>query len=454
MVMAMIACFCCCVLVAYTSLVRAQFNNAIHFRRVCVFRNWLHWYDYPRAHRVEDIDASLCSHIVYDGVGLEHNRLVTHDLNDEDSNRGVGQIKKLLDIRKKEKSLKVVVSLGGSHFQWRYLSDMMTSSANRATFLGTIISYIRTRRFDGFHLDFPFPRESNNPRAERKGFTMLVTELRQIFERESNRTGRPRLELSASVSCDRRVVERSYDIIEISYQLDWISLRAFDFDGDNEGMTFHQAPLYEDDRKANKPLEHNIKWAVNYWLDAGLDESRLVVGISFNGAAYELKDGRVLGFWAPQTGAAPEGKYTKKEGRLSYYEVCEYLNKGAPRMWDSTGEVPYAIYDGWLWMAYDNDRSLSIKLSWIRASHLGGWMAWHFASDDFHGTFCCQGKYPLLRTLNGYNVPKYGGGCEQTSGGVTISLDPRLLPVTVYAVMMLVFAFDSVDPLLDTERGS
>ena len=90
------------------------------------------------------------------------------------------RIKKLLDIRKKEKSLKVVVSLGGSHFQWRYLSDMMTSSANRSTFLGTIISYIRTRRFDGFHLDFPFPRESNNPRADRKGFTMLVT-VRWLF---------------------------------------------------------------------------------------------------------------------------------------------------------------------------------------------------------------------------------------------------------------------------------
>lgn len=37
---------------------------------------------------------------------------------------------------------------------------------------------------------------------------------------------------------------------------------------------------------------------------------------------------------------------------------------------------------------------------------------------------------------------------------IVCSLDPRLLPVTVYAVMMLVFAFDSVDPLLDTERGS
>ena len=86
---------------------------------------------------------------------------------------------------------------------------------------------------------------------------------------------------------------------------------------------------------------HLQKWAVNYWLDAGLDESQLVVGISFNGAAYELKDGRVLGFWAPQTGAAPEGKYTKKEGRLSYYEA-------------SMGTGHYLFLHWWHWLTFFN----------------------------------------------------------------------------------------------------
>ena len=31
---------------------------------------------------------------------------------------------------------------------------------------------------------------------------------------------------------------------------------------------------------------------------------------------------------------------------------------------------------------------------------LGGWMVWDLASDDFTGSFCHAGKYPLIRRLN------------------------------------------------------
>ncbi len=35
----------------------------------------------------------------------------------------------------------------------------------------------------------------------------------------------------------------------------------------------------------------------------------------------------------------------------------------------------------------------------------GGWMFWALDLDDFSGSFCGQGVYPLLRTLNRKNVP-------------------------------------------------
>ena len=39
------------------------------------------------------------------------------------------------------------------------------------------------------------------------------------------------------------------------------------------------------------------------------------------------------------------------------------------------------------------------KANYIKQNNLGGAMIWTLDMDDFRGQFCCQGKFPLIKTI-------------------------------------------------------
>ena len=50
------------------------------------------------------------------------------------------------------------------------------------------------------------------------------------------------------------------------------------------------------------------------------------------------------------------------------------------------------------WAGYDNVKSIKIKA--IVNEGLLGAKFWAIDLDDFTGKFCCQGHYPLIRTVS------------------------------------------------------
>ena len=89
------------------------------------------------------------------------------------------------------------------------------------------------------------------------------------------------------------------------------------------------------------------------------------------------------------------GAYTREPGYLAYYEICEKLKSGWTSVWDDEAQVPYAYGDG-DWVGYDNQRSIGVKVNMARSYGLAGIMWWAVDIDDFDGSFCNQGKYPLM----------------------------------------------------------
>lgn len=39
------------------------------------------------------------------------------------------------------------------------------------------------------------------------------------------------------------------------------------------------------------------------------------------------------------------------------------------------------------------------QINWLKKNQFGGAMVWTLDLDDFSGTFCGQGKYPLINTI-------------------------------------------------------
>ncbi|KAH0520051.1 Chitotriosidase-1, partial [Microtus ochrogaster] len=97
---------------------------------------------------------------------------------------------------------------------------------------------------------------------------------------------------------------------------------------------------------------------VQLWLQKGTPASKLVLGMPTYGGSFTLASSADNRVGAPATGPGTPGPYSREGGILAYFEVSYMKQKG-----------------------------------------LGGAMVWALDLDDFTGSFCKQGQYPLIRTL-------------------------------------------------------
>ncbi|TNN23134.1 Acidic mammalian chitinase [Liparis tanakae] len=157
---------------------------------------------------------------------------------------------------------------------------------------------------------------------------------------------------------------------------------------------------------------------MNYWKSNGAPAEKLLVGFATYGHTFLLASSNTA-VGAPASGPGAAGPFTRQSGFWAYYEICNFLKLGATQVWDAPQEVPYAFHQE-TWVGYDNIKSFQAKIQWLKKSGFGGAMVWSLDLDDFSGTFCGQGKYPLINTI------KSGLG---TGASCTSRPDP-LPPVT------------------------
>jgi len=217
---------------------------------------------------------------------------------------------------------------------------------------------------------------------------LLVKELKQAFIPEN-------FLLTAAVGAGKETIDRAYDIPEISQHLDFINLMTYDLHGSWETFTGHHTALYSRSDENDLQQTLNVDFAVKYWINNGAPKHKINIGLATYGRSFTLTSSST-GLGAPAKGAGPAGKYTREGGFLAYYEVCHKLQSGYTRVWNSEQMVPY-IYSGTEWIGYEDTQSLTEKVNYAINLGLGGIMFWAIDLDDFRGSFCNQGTYPLIK---------------------------------------------------------
>lgn len=410
------------------ALIRDTLPENVRPARVfCYFTNWSYKRPGMGKFTPEDIDAKLCTHIVFAFASIKDHKLAASEDKDVGDAFTEGTYDRIMALKKDNPDLKVLLAVGGWAFGSEPFQELTANIFRMNGFVYDAIEFLRRYKFDGLDIDWEYPRGAD----DRAAFVNLVKEMRLAFEGEHKSARKPKLLLTAAVPASFEAITAGYDVPEISKYLDYINVMTYDFHGQWEETVGHNSPLFPLNSASDFQKKLTVDFAAKEWARQGAPLEKLIIGMPVYGRTFSLSDPAKFDIGAETLGGGDAGRYTGEEGFLSYYEICDFLHEdNTTLVWDNEQQVPFA-YRGDQWVGFDDERSLRTKISWLKTEGFGGIMVWSVDLDDFRG-YCGTGKYPLLKSmskeLEGYTVElKYDGPYETPRGDGTDVIEEEQL---------------------------
>lgn len=314
-----------------------------------------------RTTMIDSFEIENLTHLIFSFCHLKGDSLSVRNARDS------ATIVRMVELKKRNPHLKVMLSLGG----WggcETCSPVFATKHGRKTFAKSVKQLSNYFGTDGIDLDWEYPAISGFPGhvympEDKPNFTALVKQLRK-------KLGKKR-EISFAAGGFTSFINSSVEWEKVMPLINRVNLMSYDLVSGFSTTSGHHTPLYSTPQQVE-----SVDNGVQKLIAAGVPPGKIAIGAAFYARLFEVTDTSNNGLYLP----------AKFYHGLSYNRFADTINvtNGFVQYWDTLAKAPYAFNaERKLMATYDDTTSIKLKTEYVVKNKLNGVMFWQLAEDSF-----------------------------------------------------------------------
>ena len=310
---------------------------------------------------IDSFPIEKISHLIYSFGHLKGDSMNISSVKDS------ALISKMVDLKKRNPDLKVMMAMGG----WAACpncSEVFSRVDGRKTFAKTTKELLDFFHADGIDIDWEYPAVAGFPghrytEDDKHNFTLLIKELRKTLGKKA--------EISFAAGGTKNCIDSCFEWDKVMPLVDRVNVMSYDLVGGYAIKSGHHTPLYS---TKESPLSGD--YAVSELVKRGVPANKIALGAAFYARIFENSTDANHGLYQP----------TKFVDAISFKNFNTQFTEGQgyKYFWDETAQAPYYYNSKAKRIAtFDDQKSIALKTKYVLAKRLNGIMFWELANDTY-----------------------------------------------------------------------